>query len=158
MLAHDVAAPIDVPPFDRSSVDGFALRAADTAGATDAAPRRLELNAEVIACGHAPAIEVRPGTATTIATGGVLPRGADAVVMVEHTELLEGGAAAIELRRTVAPGQFIAYAGSDIARGETLLRKGTRIGSREIGMLAACGLAQHRRGAAAEGRRALDRR
>ena len=78
VLAHDVAAPIDVPPFDRSGVDGFALRAADTAGATDAAPRRLELNAEVIACGHAPAIEVKPGTATTIATGGVLPRGADA--------------------------------------------------------------------------------
>ena len=141
VLARDVAAPIDVPPFDRSGVDGFALRAADTAGASDAAPRRLDLNAEVIACGHAPTIEVKPGTATTIATGGVLPRGADAVVMVEQTELVEGGAAAIELRRAVAPGQFIAYAGSDIARGETLLRKGTRIGSREIGMLAACGLA-----------------
>jgi putative molybdopterin biosynthesis protein len=141
VLAHDIAAPIDVPPFDRSGVDGFALRAADTAGASDGAPRRLELNAEVIACGHAPAIEVRPGTATTIATGGVLPRGADAVVMVEHTELVEDGDAAIDLRRAVAPGQFIAYAGSDIARGETLLRKGTRIGSREIGMLAACGLA-----------------
>src|SRR5215218_7159443 len=55
VLAHDVAAPIDVPPFDRSNVDGFALRAADTTGASDAAPKRLRLNAEVVICGHAPA-------------------------------------------------------------------------------------------------------
>ena len=142
MLAHDVAAPIDAPPFDRANVDGFAVRAADTAGASDAAPRRLRLNGEVIACGHAPTLEVAPGTATTIATGGVIPRGADAVVMIEQTELIEAARPAIEVRRAVAPGQFISYAGSDIARGETLLRRGTRIGSREIGMLAACG---HRR-------------
>jgi putative molybdopterin biosynthesis protein len=140
-LADDVIALIDVPPFDRANVDGFALRAADTIGATDAVPRQLELNAEVIACGHAPAIEVRPGTATTIATGGVVPRGADAVVMIEQTELIEFGPA-VDLRRAVNPGQFISYAGSDIARGETLLRRGERIGSREIGMLAACGLAE----------------
>jgi putative molybdopterin biosynthesis protein len=141
VLAHDLAAPIDVPPFDRANVDGFALRAADSAGATDAVPKQLALNPEVIACGHAPQIEVRPGTATTIATGGVVPRGADAVAMVEHTELIESQSA-IELRRTLTPGQFISYAGSDIARGETLLRKGQPIGSREIGMLAACGLAE----------------
>jgi putative molybdopterin biosynthesis protein len=142
VLAGDVAAPVDVPPFDRANVDGFALRAADTTGASDAAPRRLRLNAEVVACGHAPQIEVGPGTATAVATGGVIPRGADAVVMIEQTELCDDGAEpAIELRRAAAPGQFISYAGSDIARGETLLRRGTRIGSREIGMLAACGLA-----------------
>jgi putative molybdopterin biosynthesis protein len=140
VLAADVIAPVDAPPFDRSNVDGFAVRAVDTAGASDSAPKRFALNAEVIACGVAPAIEVRPGTATAIATGGVIPRGADAVVMIEHTELVESDAPAIDLRRAVAPGQFVSYAGSDIARGETLLRKGTRIGSREIGMLAACGL------------------
>jgi len=140
-LAADLAAPIDVPPFDRANVDGFALRAADTAGAADNAPKQINLNAEVIACGHAPKVEVRPGTATTIATGGVVPRGADAVVMVEHTELVES-VPAIELRRAVTAGQLISYAGSDIARGETLLRKGQTIGSREIGMLAACGLAE----------------
>ena len=114
-------------------------------GAGDATPKIFRLNAEVIACGDAPALEVAPGTATTIATGGVIPRGADAVVMIEHTELIEGSAnnePCIELRRAAAPGQFISYAGSDIARGETLLRRGARIGSREIGMLAACGLAQ----------------
>jgi putative molybdopterin biosynthesis protein len=143
VLAADVIAPVDAPPFDRSNVDGFAVRAADLAGASANAPRRLVLNAEVVACGVQPAVEVLPGTATAIATGGVIPRGADAVVMIEHTELIEDGAApAIELRRGAASGQFVSYAGSDIARGETLLRHGTRIGSREIGMLAACGLAE----------------
>ena len=143
VLAQDVAAPIDVPPFDRSGVDGFAVRAADTTGASDGAPRRLLLNTEVIACGHPPSVEVRPGTATTIATGGAIPRGADAVVMIEHTELVETpDGPAIDVRRAAAPGQFVGFAGTDIARGECLLRSGTLITSREIGMLAACGIAQ----------------
>lgn len=141
VLAHDVVAAVDAPPFDRSNVDGFALRAADTIGASDSAPKRFTLNGEVIACGHATSLQVAPGTATTIATGGVMPRGADAVVMIEQTELLADGTPSIELRRAAAPGQFVSYAGSDIARGETLLRRGARIGSREIGMLAASGLA-----------------
>ncbi len=80
------------------------------------------------------------GTATNIATGGPLPRGADAIVMVEHTQ--PAGNRAIEIRRATSPGQFVSYAGSDIARGEALLRAGTMIGSREIGMLAACGIAE----------------
>jgi putative molybdopterin biosynthesis protein len=143
VLAADVAAPIDVPPFDRANVDGFALRSADTMGASDGAPRRFRLNGEVILCGHAPALEVTAGSATTIATGAVIPRGADAVVMIEHTDLADEGAApAIDVRRAVAPGQFISYAGSDIARGETVLRRMTLLSSREIGMLAACGLAE----------------
>ena len=96
VLAHDVMAAIDVPPFDRSNVDGFALRAADSAGASDTAPVRLCLNAEVIVCGHSPTLEVAPRHATTIATGGVLPRGADAVAMVEHTDLVDDDAPAIE--------------------------------------------------------------
>jgi putative molybdopterin biosynthesis protein len=142
VLAADVLAPIDVPPFDRSGVDGFAVRAADTAGASDRTPKRLRLNAEVIACGHAPQVAVGPATATTIATGGPIPRGADAVVMVELTELAETlQGPAVDVRRAVVPGQFVSYAGSDIARGETLLRRGQLVGSREIGMLAACGLA-----------------
>jgi molybdopterin molybdotransferase/putative molybdopterin biosynthesis protein len=142
VIAADVIAPIDTPPFDRANVDGFALRAADTVGAGPGTPKRLTLNREVVACGVAPALEVACGTATTIATGGVIPRGADAVVMIEHTELVDGDAApAIDVHRAAMSGQFISYAGSDIARGETLLRRGTQIGSREIGMLAACGLA-----------------
>ena len=140
VLANDVIAAVDAPPFDRSNVDGFALRAVDTLGASDGSPKILSLNAEVIACGYAPTIPVTEGNCTAIATGGVVPRGADAVVMIEQTELVEKGVAQIEIRRAAAPGQFISYAGSDIARGETLLRRGTRVGAREIGMLAACGL------------------
>ncbi|UPJ47651.1 molybdopterin biosynthesis protein [Bradyrhizobium sp. 200] len=138
-LAEDVVAPIDVPPFDRSNVDGFAVRSADLASAGEAAPVRVMLNDEVIACGIAPTRPVLSGTATSIATGGPVPRGADAVVMVEHTQ--PAGPRAIEIRRAASPGQFVSYAGSDIARGEALLRAGTIIGSREIGMLAACGIA-----------------
>jgi molybdopterin molybdotransferase/putative molybdopterin biosynthesis protein len=139
-LAADVMAPIDVPPFDRSNVDGFAVRAADLAAAGEATPVRLRLNDEVIACGTSPARPVLSGMATPIATGGPVPRGADAIVMVEHSQPL--GAHAIEIRRAAAPGQHVSYAGSDIARGEALLRAGTVIGSREIGMLAACGIAE----------------
>ena len=139
-LAEDITAPIDVPPFDRSNVDGFALRSADLATAGEGAPVRLGLNGETIHCGTVPALQVAAGTATPIATGGPLPRGADAVVMVEHTQ--PAGSGAIDVRRAASPGQFISYAGSDIARGEALLRAGTIIGSREVGMLAACGLAE----------------
>ena len=139
-LAADIVAPIDVPPFDRSNVDGFAVRSADLAAAGEATPVRLVLNDEVIACGVAPARPVLSGTATSIATGGPVPRGADAIVMVEHTQ--PASPRSIEIRRAASPGQFVSYAGSDIARGEALLRAGTVIGSREIGMLAACGIAQ----------------
>src|SRR5258706_3046177 len=139
-LAQDIVAPIDVPPFDRPNVDGFAVGSADLASASEAAPMRIMLNDEVIACGTAPIRPVLSGTATSIATGGPVPRGADAIVMVEHTQPVANRA--IEIRRAASPGQFISYAGSDIARGEALLRAGTMIGSREIGMLAACGIAQ----------------
>jgi putative molybdopterin biosynthesis protein len=139
-LAEDITAPIDVPPFDRSNVDGFAVRSADLAAAGEGAPVRLALNGETIHCGMAPKLQVGSGTATPIATGGPLPRGADAVVMVEHTQ--PAGPDAIDVRRAASPGQFVSYAGSDIARGEALLRAGTVIGSREIGMLAACGIAE----------------
>ena len=139
-LAHDIAADIDVPPFDRSNVDGFAVRSGDLASAGEATPVRLVLNDEVIACGTAPVRPVLSGTATSIATGGPLPRGADAIVMVEYTQ--PAGSRAVEIRRAASPGQFVSYAGSDIARGEAVLRAGTVIGSREIGMCAACGIAK----------------
>jgi len=143
-VARGVAAAADAPPFDRASVDGFALRAADAAGASEAAPVRLRLNPEVLACGVAPAIEVAPGTATAIATGGMIPRGADAVAMIEWTELAEDaeGGPAVLLARAVAPGASVGFAGSDIARGEALLRAGAVVTSREVGMLAAAGLAE----------------
>src|ERR1700761_553089 len=94
-LADDVVAPIDVPPFDRSNVDGFAVRSANLASAGETAPVCLELNDEVIACGVAPPNPVLSGAATSIATGGPVPRGADAIVMVEHPQ--PAGSQAIEI-------------------------------------------------------------
>jgi putative molybdopterin biosynthesis protein len=139
-LAADVIAPVDAPPFDRSNVDGFAVRSADLAKAGAASPVVLRLNAESVHCGDQPKLQVTPGTATVVATGAPIPRGADAMLMVEHS--YPAGECAIEVSRAVAPGNFISFAGSDIARGETLLRAGCVVGSREIGMLAACGVAR----------------
>lgn len=138
VVAKSIAPAIDVPPFDRSTVDGFALRAGDVANASEATPVVLRLTGETVACGTAPSITVTEGTATTIATGGPIPRGADAVVMIEHTDPGEDGT--VLVRRPLAPGQNLAYAGSDLARGEVLLRRGAVVGSREIGMMAACGI------------------
>jgi putative molybdopterin biosynthesis protein len=144
VLARDVVAMLDVPGFDRSSVDGFAVRAEDTAGATTREPRVLTLTPDMLTPGVEPRHPVQPGTATLIATGGMLPRGADAVVMVEHTETREAaeGAPQIEVHAPVTPGRFVAAAGSDIALGETVLRRGHVLTSREIGMLAAVGMAE----------------
>src|SRR5260221_6690042 len=85
-LAQDIVAPIDVPPFDRSNVDGFAVRSADLASASEATPVRVMLNDEVIACGTAPIRPVLSGTATSIATGGPVPPGADPILIVEPTQ------------------------------------------------------------------------
>jgi putative molybdopterin biosynthesis protein len=139
-LAESVVASVDVPGFDRASVDGFAVRADDTAAASEQAPRVLRLNAEILTPGVQPQLPVTPGSATLIATGGMLPRGADAVVMVEHTETQQrDGKTLIEVGRVATPGQFVAFAGSDMARGETVVRAGEILTSREIGMLAAVG-------------------
>ena len=144
VLAEDVQAPVDAPGFDRASVDGFAVRAADTAGATPEAPVALRLNGEILTPGVQPRLDVTPGAASVIATGGMLPRGADAVVMVEDTEARAGpdGALLVEIHRPVPPGRSVATAGSDIARGETVLRRGRLLTSREIAMLAAVGLGE----------------
>lgn len=143
VLSADVVAEVDVPGFDRSVVDGFAVRAADTVGAAEDRPVALRLNDEVLAAGHAPELTVEPGTATVIATGGMLPRGADAVVMVETTEAVERpDGLFVTLTRPATPGAFVAAAGSDIGRGEVVLRRGQSLTSREIGVLAAIGLAE----------------
>ena len=140
VLAQDVVAQLDVPLFDRSNLDGFAVQAADTFGATEIAPRQLTLNNEVLHCGVLPAISVTAGYATPIATGGVLPRGANAVVMVEDT--LPGHTPdKVRMVRPVAPGQGVSFAGTDIGAGETVLFAGTRLTSRETGVLAALGMA-----------------
>jgi putative molybdopterin biosynthesis protein len=138
VLAGDVIAPIDVPGFDRSNVDGFAVITQDTFEASEEHPRRLRLNAEAIAPGESRAEPLQPGTATAIATGAGVPRGADSVVMIEFTD-----ATGHELlvRRAVAPGANIAFAGTDVGRGETVLRQGDLLTSRDTAVLAALGFA-----------------
>jgi putative molybdopterin biosynthesis protein len=143
VLAEEVVADVDVPAFDRSNVDGFAVVASDTFGAMEEKPRTVRTNAEVLAPGVVPGQTVGAGVATAIATGGMLPRGADAVVMVEDTEFAGvGGDRRLEIRRAATPGANVSYAGTDIARGETVLRAGQLLTSREIGVLAAIGRAE----------------
>jgi len=137
VLAADVASPVDVPSFDRSNVDGFAVVAADTFGASEEIPRRLRLSSEIIHTGTVPTTEIKRGDAVAIATGGMMPRGADAVVMVEHAHV-EGQ----ELRvgRAVTAGSGVSFAGTDITAGETVLRRGQILASRDTGVLAAIGV------------------
>lgn len=137
ILSRDVVATVDVPSFDRSNYDGFAVRAADTFGAAEEEPRCLKLLDEVIATAVVPQAEVQPGAAVSIATGGMLPRGADAVVMVEHTDDEDGE---LFVRRAVTPGFGVSFAGTDISAGETVLRRGELLTSRETGVLAAIGV------------------
>ena len=143
VLANTILATVDVPGFDRSNVDGYALVAADSFSASEEAPCRVMLNEEVLSPGIVPRFSVGPGIATPIATGGMLPRGADAVVMIEYTdEVAERDATGLVISRAVAPGDNVSYTGTDISRGETVLRAGQRLTSREIGVLAAIGLAE----------------
>src|SRR5262249_21722571 len=108
VLAADVMAPVDVPFFDRSNVDGFAVRVEDSCGATEEKPCGFRLNTEVLATGMEPWETVRDRTATAIATGAVLPRGADAVVMIEYTDVSGGR---LLVRRPVTPGDNVTFAG-----------------------------------------------
>ena len=138
VLAADVTAPVDVPSFDRSNVDGFAVIAADTFGAAEEVPRAVRLADEVIHTGVVPTTVVHRGEAVAIATGGMMPRGADAIVMVEHAHV---DGQQLRIGRAVSPGSGVAFAGTDITAGETVLRRGQILTSRDTGVLAAIGVA-----------------
>jgi len=138
ILAEDIAASMDVPRFNRSTVDGYAVKAEDTFGADEARPARLRICGRVNV-GEKPAIKVEKKTAAEIATGAPLPSGADSVVMVENT-VRKGDT--VHIHESVSKGENVMNAGSDIRRGEPLLKKGQRLSSREIGVLAALGIAK----------------
>jgi putative molybdopterin biosynthesis protein len=137
VLAADVVSPVDVPAFDRSNVDGFAVVASDTFGASEEAPRSVRLAREIAHTGIVPATVVRAGLAMSVATGGMIPRGADAVVMVEHADV---DAETLLIAKAVAPGSGVSFAGTDITAGETVLRRGQPLSSRDTGVLAAIGV------------------
>src|SRR6202050_1081828 len=138
VLAAHVVSPVDVPSFDRSNVDGFAVVAEDTFGASEEVLRTVSLGEEEIHTGIVPATVIHPGAAVLIATGGMVPRGADAVVMVEHAEVL---GPELRIVRAVTAGSGVSFAGTDITAGETVLRRGRQLTSRDTGVLAAIGVA-----------------
>ncbi len=138
-LAGDVAAPEDVPGFDRSTMDGFAVRARDTFGASESRPAYLDVAGEVF-MGRQPGGAVSVGQAWRIPTGGMIPPGADAVVMKEHTKELDFGTTGVY--KPVAPGENLVRAGEDVAAGTIVLSRGQVIRPQELGLLAAAGITQ----------------
>jgi molybdopterin molybdotransferase len=139
VLAEDVAADADVPGFARSTMDGYAVRAASTFGASDGNAALLEVVGSV-PMGERTDLAVGPGQAARIATGGMLPSGADAVVMVEHTEVVDPRT--IEAYRSAAPAQHVVARGDDVRVGDVLLKRGSRLRPQEVGLLAALGHAR----------------
>jgi molybdopterin molybdotransferase len=139
--AEPVNAPHDLPGFARSTVDGYAVRAADTYGASEGLPSYLEVTGAV-AMGRAPEGAVAPGTAVAMPTGGVIPDGADAVVMVEHTQ--EAMAGTIEVVRPAAPGDGLVRADEDAAEGAELVPAGRAPRAQDPGLLAAAGVTEVR--------------
>ena len=136
VLAERVDATVDVPGFDRASMDGYAVRARDTFGADEADPVALSL-AGAVHAGEKPTASVGSGAAVEVSTGAVMPPGADAVVKVEETTETDGGVA---VRTSVAPGDDVMLAGADVAAGARALGPGTRLTAREIGLLSALGV------------------
>jgi len=137
VLAKDITAPVDIPPFDRASMDGYSVFARDTFYADEENPVTLNLIGSIRA-GDSPGISVKSGDCAGIATGAVIPKGANAVVMVEYTESENNNK--IKIYRPVVPGENIMSAGSDIMRGETIIPEGTFLTPRETGVLAALGI------------------
>lgn len=139
VLAADLPAPEDVPGFLRATMDGYAVRAQDTFGASVGAPQYLEIKGEV-PMGTAPTLDVGLGETLRVPTGAMLPDGADAVVMLEYAAEHPDGT--LEVRRAVAPGENVLTPGEDVARGEMLFPAGRRLRPQEIGLLAALGVTQ----------------
>jgi molybdopterin molybdotransferase len=137
VLAETLTAGSPLPSFDRSTMDGYAVRSTDTYGASEGLPAYLEATGEV-PMGRAAETAVQPGQAILIHTGGMLPPGADAVVMLEQTQPLDGGS--IEVFRAVAPGENTLARGDDIQPGDVLLESGHRLRPQDIGGLMALGI------------------
>lgn len=151
ILAENIHAPHPLPEFQRSTVDGYAVRARDTFGAADSLPAYLTLAGE-IPMGGTPLFDIEPGQCALIHTGGMLPVGADAVVMLEYTQAIAAsgskpearGKNEIEIFRSVAEGENVIKIGEDVSQGQLVLQKGTKIRPAEMGGLLALGFADLR--------------
>jgi molybdopterin molybdotransferase len=145
VLADDLFAPADLPHFDRANMDGYAVRAADTFGASDGVPAYLRL-VGTIAMGAAARRPLAKGEAARISTGGMLPPGADAVVMIEHTDEVADGE--VEIHRAVSPWQHVVRVGDDVRRGDAIFARGRRLRAHDLGALTGVGITRvvvHRR-------------
>ena len=137
VTVEEIASPMDLPAFPRSNMDGFSVRAEDTFGATEGLPAYLKLVGEV-SMGQAPAVSLNPGEAAKAHTGGMLAGGADAIVIVEHTQAVD--ATTIEVVRPVAPGENVIQVGEDVRRGQVLLAGGHRLRAQDLGGLTGVGI------------------
>lgn len=141
VVYEDIRSPENLPPGARATMDGYAVRAEDTFGATESLPAYLRVVGRV-EMGKAPSFGIEAGQAAEIPTGGFLPAGADAVVMVEYTN--QAGLSEIEVNRPVTAGENVLAAGADVACGDLLLPRGKRIRAQETGVLAGLGLCELR--------------
>ena len=139
ILAEDLYSPVDLPPFSRSTVDGYAVKAADTAGASASMPTYFEIVGS-IEMGEKTELKIKSGEAVAIPTGGMLPEGADAALMIEDTEQIEENT--IESFKSLAVGDNLVQKAEDIAEGELLFKKGHKIMARDIGALAGLGITE----------------
>lgn len=139
VLAEDIMAEEYVPDFNRSTVDGYAVRARDTFGCTEAIPAIVPLQGEVL-MGQGAAFVLSSGCCAAVPTGGAVPEGADSVVMLEYTE--DYGDGTIGILKSAAPGQNMIFRGDDVYPGKVILQKGRRLSSQDIGALAAIGRVQ----------------
>jgi len=139
VLAEDIAATEYVPDFDRSTVDGYAVRSRDTFGCTDSIPAILNLQGEVL-MGEGAEFQLEADSCVAVPTGGAVPKGADAVVMIEYSENYGDGT--IGMSKSVAPGQNMIFRGDDVYPGKVILQKGRVLSSQDIGALAAIGRVQ----------------
>ncbi len=137
ILSRDIVSPEDLPDFSRSTVDGFTVRSFDTFGATEGLPSYLNVTSEIF-MGQQPAFGLRKGEVAKIATGGMLPEGADAVVMFEHVQIVNEKL--IEVLKPVAPGENTIQIGEDCKGGDIILKRGHRIRPQDIGALAGLGI------------------
>jgi molybdopterin molybdotransferase len=138
VLAEPVTAPVNLPPFDNSAMDGYAVLASDVAGASETSPVTLSVVGD-IAAGDQEAYGIRPGLCARIMTGAPVPAGCDAIVPVEWTD---GGTAKVTIRQPAVAGHYIRRSGEDVTAGQTVIEAGTRLGAAQIGMLAAVGRAR----------------
>jgi putative molybdopterin biosynthesis protein len=141
VLAEDIFSPIDYPPFDRSEVDGYAVSIKSVEGADELHPKKLKVVGKV-SIGEVPSISIAEDFTTSIDTGAIIPKGADGIIMEEYTERVTPNE--VIVYKSIVPGENISFAGSDISLGELVLKKGTRITYKEIGVLAALGISRVR--------------